>query len=154
VPADVRTGQVLRAANRFGLVAATGELAIELAILPWASGSVMQAAEEIFASWYHERGGNDPAEVRNAITQVRSIIERFGDSRFDKVQGETGERPVLDRLGFVRGSGEQREWLIQPETWRSIFCKGFNPKMVARVLADREMLLPDPEGKFSRSERV
>jgi putative DNA primase/helicase len=86
VAADVHSGQVLRAANRIGLVAVAGELAVQLGVLPWPTGAVNGAAAEIFRNWQVNRGGNDPAEVRRAIEQIKGILERYGDSRFDPPQ--------------------------------------------------------------------
>jgi hypothetical protein len=81
-------------------------------------------------------------------------LERFGDSRFDPQTRNDETRPVPDRLGWVRGSGQDRQWLIAPATWREIFCQGFDPKTVARGFADRGFLLSDAEGKSSRTERI
>src|SRR5262249_2995272 len=67
VAANVQSGHALRAANRIGLVAIAAELAIQLGVLPWPTGSVNEAAAAIFQDWQVERGGNDPAEVRGAI---------------------------------------------------------------------------------------
>jgi len=75
VAASVQSGQVLRAANRIGLVAVAGELAIQVGILPWPTGSVNEAAADVFRNWQTNRGGNDPAEVRRAIEQIRGILE-------------------------------------------------------------------------------
>src|SRR5262249_46560448 len=61
-----RDGQILRAARRFALVAAAGELAIQLGVLPWRPGSAEAAAEELFSTWRGHRG-DDPSEVREAI---------------------------------------------------------------------------------------
>jgi len=54
-------GQVLRIADRLGLVAAAGELAISLGVLPWQAGTVAGAAKVIFDGWHEDRGGDDPA---------------------------------------------------------------------------------------------
>src|SRR5215813_3751695 len=99
VAANVQSGQVLRAANRIGLVAVAGELAIQLGVLRWPTGSVNEAAADVFRNWHAERGGSDPAEVRAAIEQIRGILERYGDSRFDAPNPTSDSRPVNDRLG-------------------------------------------------------
>ena len=40
-----------RAAKRFGLIAAAGELAIALEILPWEEGTALKAATACFEAW-------------------------------------------------------------------------------------------------------
>jgi putative DNA primase/helicase len=146
-------GQVLRAAQRYALTGVAGELATKFGILRWPTGAVASAAKELFASWLGDRG-DDPGEIRGACEQVRKLLERFGDSRFDPQTRNDGTRPVPDRLGWVRGSGQDRQWLIAPATWREIFCQGFDPKTVARAFAERGFLLSDAEGKSSRTERI
>jgi putative DNA primase/helicase len=153
IAAGAQNGQVLRAARQFALVGAAGELAIQLGVLPWTPGVVAAAAKELFSRWRGNRG-EDPAEIREAIEQIGTLLDRYGDSRFDPPTRSPDTRPVLDRLGWVRGEGDNRQWLIPPGLWRTVFCNGFDPKTIARVFAERGMLLPDPEGKFSRSERV
>jgi uncharacterized protein (DUF927 family) len=146
--------QMLRAAQRFALCGTAGELAIQLGILPWPPGRVATATEELFANWRSDRG-EDPGEIRGAIEQIRSLVERFGDSRVDpatRILDVT--RPVSDRLGWVRGKGDDRQWLIPPGVWRDVFCQGFDPKIVAHALTERGMLMLDAEGKSSRCERV
>jgi putative DNA primase/helicase len=146
-------GQVSRAAQRFALIGVAGELAIQLGILPLSPGQVATAAEELFATWRGNRG-DDPSEITAAIEQIRTLLERFGDSRFDPPSREEGTRPVSDRLGWVRGTGSERQWLIPTGVWREVFCHGFDARMVARALADRGMLLLDAQRKCSRSEWV
>ena len=111
------------------------------------------ATEELFASWLGDRG-DDPGEIRGAHEHIRGLFDRFGDSRFDLLNRSSDTRPVSDRLGWVRGTDEDRQWLIPPATWRNIFCEGFDPKTVARAFAERGFLLADAEGKFSRTERI
>jgi len=47
---------------------------------------------------------------------------------------------VPNRLGWHKGSGAERAWMIPSETWRTEICGGLDPKMVARTLAERGML--------------
>ena len=153
VAGDRPSGQVLRAANRLGLIAAAGELAIQLRILPWPKGSVFDAAVEAFKAWHDDRG-NDPAEVRAAIEQIRSLLERHGDSRFDPPNLDSSARPVTDRLGYVHGEGADRQWFVLPQTWHDKFCEGFDAKATARALVERKLLLPGDGNKASRPVRI
>jgi putative DNA primase/helicase len=149
-----QSGQVLRAANRIGLVAVAGELAIQLGILPWLTGSVNEAAGEAFRDWHAERGGNDPAEVRAAIEQIRGILERDGDSRFDSPNPAADSRPVPNRLGYTHGEGAGRQWWIPPQTWRDVLCQGFDAKATAQALIQRGLLLPGYGNETNRPVRV
>ena len=154
VAANVQSGQVLRAANRLGLVSVAGELAIQLGILPWPTGSINEAAADIFRAWHVARGGNDPAEVRAAIDQIRGILERYGDSRFDPPNLAADSRPVPDRLGYIQGEGADRQWWVLPRTWRNTFCEGFDAKDVAKALVERGLLLPGYGNETNRPVRI
>jgi uncharacterized protein (DUF927 family) len=147
---DAPTGQVQRVADRFGLVAAAGELAVELKILPWQAGAATNASKVMFDSWHQDRGGDDLAEVRAAIEHIRALLERHGDGRFDPTTPDSNTRPVIDRLGYVHGERADRQWWILPQTWRDVFCEGFDAKMIAKALAKRGLLLPGDDGKASR----
>jgi putative DNA primase/helicase len=69
-------GQVVRAAHRFGIVAAAGELAARFEIAPWRVGEARSAAAWALAEWIEGRSGTESAEVRQAIEQVRLFIEQ------------------------------------------------------------------------------
>src|SRR6266568_87261 len=148
---DAADGHVKRVANRFALAAAAGEIAIELGIVPWGAGAATTAAVAMYKAWLESRGGLEPVEIRNMIQQVRSLIERYGDSRFDPIEG--AERPAHERYGWCRGKGDARAWLIPPETWRTVFTAGYDPTTVARTLAERGMLIRDGQ-QLSRAEWV
>jgi putative DNA primase/helicase len=135
---QVADGQVLRVCDRFGLVAAAGELARAFGIVPWKEGEAIAAAGKCFNDWLDSRGGSEAGEVHAAISQVRLFIEQHGDARFERL-GEP-DRPVLHRAGWRRGEGAHREWLIPPEVWKTEVTAGFDPRMVARVLEERGML--------------
>jgi putative DNA primase/helicase len=150
-------GQVQRVANRFGLVAAAGEFAIELGILPWPKGEAIEAALACFRSWLDERGGTEPTEVRDGIAQVQSIVAASGESRFqpmDPYSDETWAK-TSKRLGF-RDKNDDGDWeyFVFNEMWKSELCRGFNPKMTARELAKRGMLKPGSGGKNSVSKKL
>jgi putative DNA primase/helicase len=147
-------GQVLRVADRLGLVVAAGELAVDLGILPWQAGTVAGAVKVIFNGWHDDRGGDDPAEVRTAIEQIRGILERYGDSRFDPPNPVVDSRPVIDRLGYVHGQGGDRQWWILPQTWRDVFCDGQDAKMIAKAFVNRGLLLPGEDGRTNRLMRI
>ena len=150
-------GQVSRVAQRFGLVAAAGELAVALDVLPWDVGEATRAAGTCFRAWLDSRGGVEPAEVTAAIAQVRRFIELHGESRFapwDTGSAESG-RTTINRAGFrkyVDGGGA--EFYILPEVWRTEVCEGLDARAVARALADRSMLKRRSGGKLQYSAKL
>lgn len=133
-------GQIGRAAQRLGLIAAAGELATALGVTPWQGGVARAAAAWALGRWIEGRGGTEPAEARQAIEAVRLIIEQHGEARFEPVDGDVFGRAVINRLGWRKGEGSNREWWIPPQTWRSEVCNGMEPTFVAKVLAERGML--------------
>jgi len=147
-PSDA-DGQVLRVCDCFGLVAAAGELAHDLGVVHWQRGAATEAARQCFKDWLQSRGGAEAGEVKAAISQVRLFIEKYGHSRFEPTDGQT-ERAVQNRAGWYKGEGNDREWLIPPETWKSEITHGHDPHLVAHVLADRRMLEPGNDGGLTR----
>jgi putative DNA primase/helicase len=144
IPADA-DGQVERAAERFGLISAAGELAARFGIVPWPAGAARHAAAWALKRWIELRGGTEPAEERQAIQCVRLFIEQHGDARFESVD-DAGLRPVANRAGYRKGDGAEREWWVLPEVWRADICVGHDPQFVAGVLAKAGMLRTQVEG--------
>ena len=136
--------QIARAAKKFALIGFAGEFATLFGVTPWAKGEAFKAARLAFGEWLETRGGVGSHEERQAISQVRSMIVRHGDSRFDRADvppSNLGGAPIIrDRLGWVKGEDGLREWWVPPEIWRAEFCEGLDPTSVARTLASRGML--------------
>ena len=68
-------GQVRRAARRFALIGAAGEMAQTWGIVPWAEGAAMDAAARAYEDWIATRGGMGSAESSTQVAQVRRFIE-------------------------------------------------------------------------------
>jgi putative DNA primase/helicase len=144
-------GQVLRVIDRFGLVAAAGELACQFGIVPWKEGDALESARRCFDDWFNSRGGAEAGEVQAAIAKVRLFIEQHGGSRFEPTGSQ--DRHVTNRAGWYKEDGARREWLIPPEVWKAEVAVGHDPTLVARVLADRGMLRRASDG-FQCVERI
>jgi hypothetical protein len=71
-------GQVDRAAQRLGLIAAAGELATAMGLVPWRKGEARGAAAWALAQWIEGRGGTEPAvTVRpTSLPPTRPIVDR------------------------------------------------------------------------------
>jgi uncharacterized protein (DUF927 family) len=145
-------GQVDRAARRLGLIAAAGELATNFGLTAWREGEARDAAAWALMQWIAERGGTEPEETSQAIAQVRHFIEMHGEARFDNLDDVDG-RPVTNRAGWRKGVGDDRRWMVPPETWRAEVCVGLDPKFVAGVLASLGVLAKGSDGNM-RVERI
>ncbi|MDX8376943.1 MAG: DUF927 domain-containing protein, partial [Mariprofundales bacterium] len=77
---DAPTNEAGRLRDRFALVAFAGELAINLGVLPWQSGVVLQTVQQLYNEWL----GTDHAisEGERGMRNIAAFIERYGDSRF------------------------------------------------------------------------
>jgi hypothetical protein len=144
IPADA-DGQVERAAQRFGLISAAGELAARFGIVAWPAGAARDAAAWALERWIELRGGTEPTEARQAIECVRLFIEQHGDARFASVD-DADVRPVSNRAGYRKGGGAEREWWVLPEVWRAQICVGHDAQFVARCWPGRECCERRPRG--------
>jgi putative DNA primase/helicase len=150
-------GQVSRVAARFGLVAAAGELAAAMGILPWLEGEACNAAAICFRAWLDRRGGAGAMETDDAIAQVRAFIEQHGASRFEPIGEHTPEydHKIINRAGFKRKDEQGRwEYLALTEAWKNEVCKGIDARAAAKMLIERGMMMPGQDGKAARLERL
>ena len=136
--------QIARAAKKFALIGVAGELATSLGVTPWAKGEAQRAAVWAFKRWLETRGGTGSHEEQQAIEQVRRLIVQHGDARFERADGLprlAGGAPIVrERLGWIKGDGDQREWWVPSETWKGDVCAGLDPIFVAKTLVKRGML--------------
>jgi len=149
-------GQVTRVAGRFGLLAAAGELGIELGILPWPKGEATRAAQVCFKSWLEHRGGTGPLELNKGIEQVKSFLLRFGMSRFQDMDINL-DSPVApkDLAGFRDvDDDEGQTFFVFPSVWRDEVCAGFDANAIARALIADGKIRPAADGKIARAQRL
>jgi len=146
LPTDA-AGEVRRAADRFSLIGAAGELATGWDLTGWAEGDAMSAAARCFRGWMDRRGTAGSSDTETAIRQVRAFLEAHGASRFQAVKGEGVEeaQPIRDRAGFRRRSTEgETEYLILPEVFRGEVCSGHSYRAVLAALEERGFLVRSP----------
>ncbi|MCO8165486.1 DUF927 domain-containing protein [Pseudomonas sp. 21LCFQ010] len=162
LPANA-SGQAQRAAARFGLAGAAGELATGLGITGWPDGEALNAAKTCLNAWLAERGGAGNMEAEAIVARLRGIIERYGESRFtrwDSVAAKTDDHAprTADRLGFRRtiqhGVGDMLHttvtYFFLPTAWRDEVFKGMNLRSVNRELVTRGILEPGTDGKAAQ----
>ncbi len=151
-------GQVQRVAQRFSLVAAVGEIAIQLGILTFDIGEAFSAVGTCFQTWLNDRGSTGLSyETEQAIKQVQSFVETHQSSRFALIGGNesyVGEDKIYHQVGYKKKTENGCEFYIYPNAFNTEICQGFNPKMVRRILAERGLLLKDTEGKYTKAISV
>lgn len=158
VPAEA-SGQVKRVAKRFGLLAVSGELAVQLGILPWEEGEATRGARACLQSWMDSLGSLGNQESSQAVNQVRRFIEQYGESRFSpwKEQSEMNfsSGRTLNRAGFRRETDDGRtEYYVLPEVYKTEICHGLRPTEVTKALRERNLLVLGTDSKSQRSERL
>ena len=176
-------GQAYRAALRFALIAAAGEIATIWGVTGWASGEAIKAADICFKAWLTQRGGAGNAEYRSMLAQVQRFFELHGESRFSdwerpasdtsqhapKTLHKAGYRkhfdskdpdgqPVYTGENYADG-GEKKardtEFYVYAETFRSEICAGYDYKVIQKLLDKQGALIRPNSGKaYTRSERL
>ena len=152
------SGQVARVARRFALVAVAGELATEFGITGWHPQEATICTKVMFDAWIELRGGTGDGERARMLNQVRAFIEAHGSARFawwhranddhaPNTMYRAGFKKMLDRHGkpceepvgemskAAFGDG-QIEYFILPGVWRDEICKGYDYKVVCRLLIE------------------
>ena len=146
VPAGA-SGELKRAADRFALIGAAGELATEWGLTGWREGEAIRAAERCFREWVKGRDTIGASDLEAAIRQVRAFLELNGASRFQplKSSAEDAER-IINRAGFKRSNSDgDTEYLVLPEVFKTEVCKGYSYRAVLKELDKRGFLAHDPE---------
>lgn len=149
-------GQVHRAIKRFSLLAAAGELGIELKTLPWSSGEALSAAHQCFMDWYQSWAFTGSREKQQLIEQIKHLLQEFGPSRFPLIQSfkENSSNHQHQLWGFRREmENDNYEWLILSEIFKNVFCKGHDYRRALRDLKEENYLIASP-GKSSMPIRV
>ena len=176
-------GQVQRVGLRFALVGAAGEMATAAGLTGWGEGESERAATTCFNAWLASRGGTGDGEVTAMLRQVRAFLDSHGEGRFTwwHRAGDDHAAKTLNRAGFRRMVSEdgkpikndaehQREYgermasnmaesvsteyFIHAEVFKAEVCRGFDAGAVARVLSDRECLIPDKGRPFDCKPRL
>lgn len=170
---EASSGQVHRAAARFAMIAAGGELASRFGVTGWPEGEAIEAAGRCFNDWIAERGSAGDAEEAAMLAQIEEFFERHGEARFsDWERAERGDdhaprtmlragfrRPIFAELRHAsyasaengdkeRGSGAWigTEFFVLARVFTRELCEGFNSREVARVCTMRGILKAGKSG--------
>ena len=176
-------GQAYRAALRFALIAAAGEIATVWGVTGWASGEAIKAADSCFKAWLMQRGGTGNAEDRAMLAQVQRFFELHGESRFsdwERPASDTSQHApkTLNKAGYRKhfdakdadgqpvytgenyADGDEKkardtEFYVYAETFRTEICAGYDYKVIQKLLDKHGALIRPNSGKaYTRSERL
>lgn len=133
-------GEVRRAARRFAIVAAAGELATDLGITGWTKRDATRGVGQCFTSWLADRSTTESSDDDRAVRQVVSIIEAHDHSRFKEENDYV--RVIYNCLGYKKFNEPNGpyEYQFLPEVFRTEVCRGFDYKAVIRALRKRGMM--------------
>ena len=139
------TGVVPRAALRFALVAAAGELATKLKLAGWKKGEAFRAAKKCFASWLEHHKTFDP--VAMAVDRVqRFILEN--NAKFEIVGGNV--RLNGSKVGYQK----KGQFLILPHVFQDSVCAGTSAEAVADALEHAGFLNTSGPNRKKKQERI
>lgn len=148
-----------RVASRFGIIAAAGEIAAGLDVVPWAPGEAIRAAATCFKAWVEARGGVESSEVKDGIAAVRAFLSAHGTSRFLAAWEDGADiAKVHNFAGYRRavsdGEGSAFDYFVTADAWGEV-CAGFDPRALAAALVQRGYLKkPEKEIHLSAKIRV
>jgi putative DNA primase/helicase len=134
-------GQIQRIAQRFALVAAAGELGIDFNILPWSSGSAIEASKKCFQRYLQSRGHLGSHEEKSLIAQIAYFFECHGQSRFQIIKGKHSRSNIRDRAGFIKTEGDTTWFIVLREVFKRELVVGFDPTWAAKFLLGKGWLL-------------
>lgn len=155
VPAGA-DGQIERVAQRFGLVAAGGEVPARCGIVPWQSGEATLAAGRCFGDWLAARGSIEPAEFKEGIDRVRSFLLANGMARFIPAWESEQDKRIQPRdvAGYRKKVGDGWDYFITTSAWKDEVCCGLDGRRVAEIMEKKGMLLPDSSRHRAKVIRV
>jgi uncharacterized protein (DUF927 family) len=159
------SGQVRRAAQRFALVAAGGELAIQFGILPWPVGAASEAALRLYRQWAEAFGRDAPQEVRQILRRLKSEIEAnramfspvgeddVGEDSRPSAGGRDGEARAMSTHGYREVAGPDVLYWLHDTGWATVF-KGFDLREAAKVVLEAGYLKPGEDGRYKRRRKI
>ena len=134
-----------RAATRFGLIAAAGELATSFGITGWPPGEAIKAAEVCYLAWIDARGGSGSHEEQAIISQVKRFFALHGASRFCPSGTHPQEDKTINRAGYRKFECEDTEFCVFPEVFKAEIAAGFDPSKVIEFCVKEGLLRPYSE---------
>lgn len=130
------SGQALRVARRFALVAAALELATPITGLP--AGVGIAGIKQCFDDWLEQVGAGN-YEDRRIMEQATDFMQRNADT----VRFSHWSDPYTNsnHAGYKRQTESIDEYWIIPPVFIAEICQGYEPRKVCQVLHAAEWLI-------------
>jgi uncharacterized protein (DUF927 family) len=145
--------EIARVCQRFGLVAAAGDLMTSAGVTGWASGEAQWGVGQCFKAWHFRRGAGSGDEDR-AVKEVARNLFAHGNNRFqllarpydaDAPQAADMTARVPNRIGFrmeLPRGGVEFIIPVNAGTFREL-CGPYPEALALRGLKKRGYLVPD-----------
>jgi uncharacterized protein (DUF927 family) len=151
------SGQVGRAADRFAQVAAAGELAASLGLLPWPEGEALKAVQWVFERWADGFGREHTAEERKVFQALRGNLQRHA-TRFagvDELTDEEKRQAALEQWGWRDpGTTAGDCFIVNTSAWAEIFRGVASAQTAAKALLKVGFLVPDGSPEAQTKHRL
>lgn len=150
------SGQVHRVLAYFALHVAVGEYCIQIGILPWEAGTVINAYDAIFREWLSNRGDTgESRELKEVIDNINKLCQQQ-ISRFDFEGCNAVKSATSHSRAGVRKKNDvgYMVFCIFPQVFRDEIMGGKDPKVIMPELIKRAILRVDKEGRTTIKTRI
>lgn len=149
---DAHNAQAGRVADRFAVIALAGELAIEYGIVPWETGTALNACKLLFDEWVAESGGGN-SEDRQILTALADYIDTFGNSRFADATFNKPSSIAQELNGYFEIKDGNRIYMLTSAGMKAA-VPGFKPGRISLALKEAGALITGGDGRPQRSVRI
>lgn len=147
-------GQVMRVAERFGLVYSSLILACNLGVFGEhiTLGMIKAAVTKCFKAWLKDRGTKGDAETFSLVEHVKGVLNENAESKFAMKGGDpVDEKRIRNSLwGFREGA----TFYVFPKAFAENLCNEIGSTDAAKILFEAGLLEKDNEGKYSINRRI
>lgn len=123
--------QVVRAINRFAIVASGGELATTYGLTGWETGSAFDAVSKCFENWFSIWGGANDREESQILSRVCNFFTLYANERFENWNKEMRLEEALQASFKKVDRQGQTEFFVHRSLFLEEICKGMNSTNVA-----------------------
>ncbi len=150
---EAKNSQAGRVSDRFAVMAMAGEMAIECGVLPWETGTALEACQLLFGEWIAMAGSGN-AEDRQILTALIDYIDVHGSSRFADISFQnpsTGTNgPVSGYYQMIEG---RRQYMFSSAGIKEA-VRSYGADRICLALKDVGALITGSDGRNQKSRRV